>query len=338
MRCIIVIDALRYEDSKLMRSIRELGLKEIKNHYSQCCLTEPSLVTILTGKYPQEHGVVAQAQGVTPDLPYFENSIAISPAGIIRKAFTRYVSGKYLDDVPSVNYLEKFDFVFIHLMEVHDMVYDDYAEDVGKKLKNMGIKLKAPNPSQKNEVLNDDERLRLYRSTVMVLDEKLKPIVEYFLHKEWEVIITADHGEEYEGGHGRLIEETLHVPLLIANIDVKISDYELTEHVDLLHGLKPKKYVFACQKHWGKQESISNGKYRVTIDYDRGVMYYVNINGRDVLCEKSSIHEVLEQELIKFSQSFKNNPIKIGKCRVEELKKDADTHFLKRWLREWKVI
>jgi len=325
---LIIIDALRYDHFKLMENTLSLGLETFDNHFSQSVLTEPSLTSILTGKYPQEHGIVAQALGREIPGVYFKNSFCMSPMSMLQSAFDRYVAGKYIEDAPPPESLRQYDFIVLHFMNVHDMTYDKYCPDVGWKLEKHGIKLHAPNPGDKNMVLDEDERRRLYHSTVLVLDEKLSKYLGE-LSRYFKLIITADHGENLtHGGHSKLRLETLHVPLA-SNCLEKVRG--ITEHVDLLRGLRPKKYSFAGQRHWARQESVTDGRNLVILDHDRGFGYFTD----DKPCKPSKTHLRLRDILVEFSNSFKPNHVKTGRPRVEELRRDADIATLKRWLRGW---
>ena len=330
--CLIIIDALRYDHYHLLENILELGWVEQDNHFANAPMTEPSLFSILTGKYPQEHGVVAQAMQISGRFRKISNSFAMSPMLALNNFIESLQCGKWIEHLPKVEKIRNYDFVLLHLMDVHDYIYDDYAENARKKLQSHGVKIKDSNPGMKNQYLSKEEWHELYASTVVKLDELLFPYIEELWDK-FRIIITADHGEHIKeriGGHAKLRLETLHVPLLMS-FGEKVKG--ITEHIDLLKGLKSKDVSFAGTRHWAKQESVTNGRHMVVKDYDRGYGYFVD----DSTCEPDETHKFLQKRLDEFSKNFEVNHVAMGRPWVERLKRDADVAMLKKWLEGWSV-
>ncbi len=289
----------------------------------------------MTGKYPQEHGIVAQAMVENPRIVIkYKNSICFSPSGKIGIFFEKYIQKKWIDEImPYTSIINKSSFALIHLMDLHDLIYDDYAEEVSKKLIEKRVKIKAPNPSEKNKYLSNDEWWQLYESTARVLDEKIAVLLNEIHKEDTTIILTSDHGEHVGGEHAMLVEETLHVPLIIDDGE-KRKIRNITEHKDLLFGLKEKEYFIAAQKHWLKQEVAGDKTHKVYVTYNhRAKRKYTRIFGlkeKDV--EPDERHVYLLRRLIEYSESF-DNPIKHGIPYYLKLKFEPNITFLKKWLK-----
>lgn len=336
---LIIIDSLRFDTFyKCMKETRKLlnSATQFLFHHSHSCITEPSIISILTGRYPQEHGVLSQPLDEPKYRFIFKDSLCFTSSTKVADYFEmKFVGKKWIEEIEQYEVLiHGFKFILIHIMNLHDLTYDDLAPNASKKLKEKNIPIKAPNPREKIKVLSFDEWKELYESTATMLDEKLSEFLNSIHDEKTLTILTADHGEQSGGEHMMLFEETLHVPLLIDDGEKRIIK-NITEHKDLLYGLREKEYFIAAQKHWIKQEVIGSKTHKVYVTYNhRPKRRFVRIYGlREEASEPDDEHINLLNKLIEFSNSIKDNPVKYGIPRYIEFEINPDLERLKKWLK-----
>lgn len=130
-------------------------------------------------------------------------------------------------------------FLWAHLMDPHIPYYPLKTETGLSKLEMRTLNDKLIESVHGNYSPNRDETemaLRLYKEDIRQMDQALKPFLEN-LPEDTNLIITADHGEEF-GENGQYshhrdknIPELLHVPLIMSGPEVKtiqVTDYVST--------------------------------------------------------------------------------------------------------------
>ena len=130
-------------------------------------------------------------------------------------------------------------FLWTHLMDPHIPYYPLKTETGLSKLEMRTLNDKLIESVHGNYFPNHDETkmaLRLYQEDIREMDKALKPFLEN-LPSDTNLIITADHGEEF-GEYGQYshhsdknIPELLHVPLIMSGPEVKpiqVTDYVST--------------------------------------------------------------------------------------------------------------
>ena len=206
------------------------------NSISPSNWTYPSVVSILSGLYPHNHGAffpesrrnfsdkmlprkpykdVLLLQDILPFLGFDTHFISsIATAGLpVKGTFMNYVMAndnayniveRVIENI-EVNNSKKF--FYVQLGELHQPIY------VPEKLKNKFGKIKEipnlenweytdnPKKSNKSFVEFRDNRILLYDSGIYYLDSVIKRLVDYLeKNKKLDksiIIITSDHGEEF---------------------------------------------------------------------------------------------------------------------------------------------
>lgn len=210
---LIVIDCLR-EDmvrGKYMPFLHSLKKKGIyfNNVYAQSSWTKTSIASMMTGKFPFEHGVNTIKDKLPDELPTLAESLTkkgydtfhttshhyLTVGKSISRGFnSRFIDwGKDVNDIILIEELLKFtkqttnpSFCYFHLMDLHPY-YCNYNK---------------------------------YKETSLIVDSNLKLLLEGINKNNTMIIITADHGFGF-GEHGiyahnpGLYNELIKVPLLI---------------------------------------------------------------------------------------------------------------------------
>lgn len=240
--------------------------------------TLPSHMSMLTGLYPEEHGVWPPDGVLSPEIPTLAERLSAAGFQTIGQTEGGYVHGGYgfargfrqfsdaarhkewdvetslartleaIDEVaPSDRY-----FAFLHTYVVHDPYFppERYArlfwqEDPPPGLPELtGPQLSALDRSRR--VLSAQERAFLrarYDAQVRYLDDLLRDFFRTLASRHrldsTLVIITSDHGEEFQE-HGRLLHsqiysECLRVPLIVIDPRLKAGHrvLEIAETVDI---------------------------------------------------------------------------------------------------------
>lgn len=130
-------------------------------------------------------------------------------------------------------------FLWAHLMDPHIPYYPLKTETGLSKLEMRNLNDKLIESVHGNYSPNREETelaLKLYKEDIREMDQALKPFLEN-IPKDTNLVITADHGEEF-GEYGQYshhsdknIPELLHVPLVISGPDVEpnqVNDYVST--------------------------------------------------------------------------------------------------------------
>ncbi len=260
--------------SPFLDSLAEDGVR-FENSFVQLPGTLPSHMSMLTGLYPEEHGVMPPTGVLSPSIPMIQE--ILQQQGFRTAGFTEggYADGGYgfargfdrFSDESNKMYnsvvdtldrglaflesIEKEDryFLFLHTYAVHDpyfppppyktMFWDRPAptqvEPTGPNLVKFN-RVGAPVPA---DVTNYYKAL--YDASIRYLDDQLR---DFFASAEdigvlddTVVIITSDHGEEFQE-HGRFVHEQLyrehlHVPLIVLGVGASRSVPEIVQSIDL---------------------------------------------------------------------------------------------------------
>jgi hypothetical protein len=222
--------------------------------------TLPSHVSLFTGLEPGHHGVRQDRDRMDPSLPTlpallranhficaaFTGGVYLSPSYGYSKGFGLYNEMEGIPHTPNaagrtadaaIGWLErnagKDALLFIHTYQIHDPYappepFNESYLDADARWK--GVFLHSELGGFKGYYRNLGPAARanivaLYDAQIRYTDEALiKPIVDFLkaknLFDETMIILTADHGEQFEehgawGHMNDLYEESLHVPLLI---------------------------------------------------------------------------------------------------------------------------
>jgi len=254
---LVSIDTLRADalaDMPRLSALAEQGVV-FENARTPTPWTLPAHVSMLSGSYPNRHGVRLPDQKIPGDLSLLPE-LALA-AGYHTLAVTEgnYVSATYgfnrgfhgftenppllLENDPrsvskladNLTLLEEdlartegmSRFVFFHTYEVHCpyLPHDGLADPEGLG----GTQWLLDNDGSDLSEQTLSHLRALYRSEVAYVDRTLTPLLEELVSRgNWIVVITSDHGEEF-GEHGGLLhadtlyEETMRVPLIILGSD-----------------------------------------------------------------------------------------------------------------------
>lgn len=234
--CLIVVDSLSYEYAPDLAGFRKSLC------YSLADNTEPSLATILTGLAPSEHKITTTG---APDnrqklervadrmlTRFCRSSFIASPAVIFHKYFTRSAVCKYVEEL-ACSTLGGEEFILLHFMDVHDY------RDVGRATKYYKGFAEIPDnvldwvapsglPRVQESLIQLTRDANLLRAKYLGAVERSFEILQDIIRQlsGYEIIITADHGEDldYFHHHGR---NTTRVPLYTR------FEHEIKNHIDL---------------------------------------------------------------------------------------------------------
>lgn len=153
-------------------------------------------------------------------------------------------------------------FLWIHLMDIHN----PFLPGIKRGISNGLLKTYRTiiRQYQSNELPQSErQRLRqLYKLCVQRLDNQISSAFE-FLPDDAIVVVTGDHGEEFEHGycgHARLYEETVTVPLLAKNLD--LHGAKEIRHIDILPTIVDQHFGDEANDAWSGE--ATNGKRRPT--------------------------------------------------------------------------
>ena len=269
---LISIDALRadhlgvYGYSKNITPNIDKIAKEgliFANAYSQAPLTRPSISSLMTSKYPHEHGVFTNRYVLNESettLAEILKSKKYTTAAFVgwsilhKKSFGQgfdYYNNLTENEIENaseinkevVSWLEKNHnnkfFIWIHYMEPHDPYGCSKTDGSNKQI--ALTNLLKPDLSKKDI----DSYVTFYDDGIKCLDDEIgnfaEKLKELDLNKNTVIIITADHGEGfYEHlryiGHGvDLYNELIKIPLII-KLPQKLNKtvQENVESIDIL--------------------------------------------------------------------------------------------------------
>ncbi len=220
-----------------------------------------SHVTMLTGLYPEQHGVVKKDKALSPKIPFLAQRLSdqgYHTIGLYKPGFIgpRYGHDRGFDvfreheeaPLAEIHLSEAFVdlnpewpfFLFLHLFDIHgdplkdkkSLMYDPpepfdicFMPDAKKILRKVNFIL-VDEGRQKLEPLESEAMIALYDGKIRYVDSVLEDWIESWRRRglldNAILIITADHGENLGhrrngdlGGHGKLFEEGLHIPLLV---------------------------------------------------------------------------------------------------------------------------
>lgn len=254
------------------------GAAVFENAFCPLPGTLPSHMSMLTGLYPEEHGVWPPDGVLSPEIPTLAERLAAAGFQTIGQTEGGYVHGGYgfargfqrfsdsarhkewdvettlartLAAIDEVAPTDRF-FAFLHTYVVHDPYFppERYArlfweEDTPEGLPELtGPELSGLDRSRR--ILSARERAFLrarYDAQIRYLDDLLRDFFAALASRNrldsTLVIITSDHGEEFQE-HGRLLHsqlyaECLRVPLIVIDPRLKAGHRvpEIAETVDI---------------------------------------------------------------------------------------------------------
>jgi arylsulfatase A-like enzyme len=241
--------------------------------------TLTSHMSMLTGLYPGEHGVYPPDATLSPEIPLLQEAFQSAGHRTAGFTEGGYVRGRYgfrrgfdvfkardrrggeqtrATFARGVRFLQSLEddqpfFLFLHTYAVHAPYQ---PEESYRKQFWPGPAPQAAFPptgpelrrhNQENATLDDETRryfIALYDAEIRQLDAALEELFSqldgFGLLAETIIVITSDHGEEFEEhgrvNHEQLYQEILHVPLLIYHpqLDRSHRRPELAQSIDLM--------------------------------------------------------------------------------------------------------
>lgn len=244
---LIITDTLRY-DAGLEEAFNIDGVSPLmfSNVYSTSPWTSPSVISIFSGLYPHEHGVIADLTPQAPPIHMIHEVLANRgyrtlsfQTNTLLREWSSYTFDEawyeYLGSAGTVmeavrDRLGRQDgpvFCYIHLMDPH-MPYPEASQICpGSPVSPHMIRENIIETARKGDVSHDrlaDCMVRYYRQEVGYMLDQLRGLF-LFLEDRGNldntlILLVADHGEEFwdhglfEHGHS-MYDELLHVPMMI---------------------------------------------------------------------------------------------------------------------------
>ncbi len=234
-----IIDSLRFDYAKYL----ELDLR-LYSCYANSNTTEASVSTIVTGKHPFEHEVIATGQrGDELSNISLKSTLYVGAVGRLEKikGLTRVHQHYLFENLDKIQkWINEYKYIFIHLMEVHDYLYKPETKvewHRGAKIVEEVVKVEHPSWTRTCEKwiysVGNDFVKECYKYTVERVGEIINKVLEKIDLDKVTVIVTSDHGE-WLGENGLWFRHSIGLDDIMVKVPL-LTNLEIDGRIQHIH-------------------------------------------------------------------------------------------------------